>query len=110
LNPARKIASDFAFFNFLCIIQKVFAGQVEMRGTWKSLGLLFRLSALTLGAAFGSLLLGIALDRFLNTAPFGTLCLMIVGILIGTISVYRTVQREYQSIAAQVHRNDNGGK
>lgn len=81
-----------------------------MRGTWNSLNLLFRLSALTLGAAFGSLLLGIALDRLMHTAPFGTLCLMVVGILIGTISVYRAVQREYQSIAAQDHRTDNGGK
>lgn len=81
-----------------------------MRRTWKSLSLLFRLSALTLGAAFGSLLLGIALDRWLNTAPFGTLCLMVVGILIGTISVYRAVQREYQLLAAQDHRTDNGGR
>lgn len=81
-----------------------------MHGTWKSVGLLFRLSALTLGAAFGSLLLGIALDRFLSTAPLGTLCLMVVGILIGTIGVYRTVQQEYQTIAAQAHRTDNGGR
>lgn len=81
-----------------------------MRGTGQSLGLLFRLSALTLGAAFGSLLLGIAIDQFMGTAPFGTLCLMVIGILIGTIGVYRTVQREYQSIAAQDHRTDNGGR
>ena len=98
------------FFNFLCIIQQVFTGQVDMRGAWDSLSLLFRLSALTLGAAFGSLLLGIWLDRLMGTTPFGTLCLMIVGILVGTISIYRTVQREYQNIAAQDHRTDHGGR
>ncbi len=80
-----------------------------MRGTWMGLGLLFRLSALTLGAAFGSLLLGIWLDRTLGTAPFGTLCLMVCGIFIGTLSVYRIVQQANREIADSNHRNDSTG-
>ena len=72
---------------------------VRMRGTWTGLELVFRLSALTLGAAFGSLLLGIWLDRTLGTAPFGTLCLMVLGILIGTIGAYRAVQEANERIS-----------
>ncbi len=70
-----------------------------MRNTWTGLGLLFRLSALTLSATFGSLLVGILLDRLLGMAPFGTLCLMVLGILIGTISVYRTVKEANQQLS-----------
>ncbi len=80
-----------------------------MRGTWTELGLLFRLSALTLGAAFGSLLFGIWLDHILGTAPFSTLCLMVVGILVGTIGVYRTVSETYRQIADGNHRKDSTG-
>ncbi len=70
-----------------------------MRNTWTGLGLLFRLSALTLSATFGSLLVGILLDRLLGMAPFGTLCLMVLGILIGTISVYRIVKEANQQLS-----------
>ncbi len=80
-----------------------------MRGTLTGLGLLFRLSALTLGAAFGSLLLGIWLDRTLGTAPLGTLCLMVLGILVGTLGVYRTVKEANQAITDAGHRNDFTG-
>ena len=81
-----------------------------MRNTLTSLGLLFRLSALTLGATFGSLLLGIWLDRVMGTAPFGTLCLMIGGIFFGTLGVYRTVRQAIEVIANQDRRSDNGGR
>jgi F0F1-type ATP synthase assembly protein I len=73
-----------------------------MRGTWEALGLLFRLSALFTASAFGSLLLGIWLDRTLGTAPFGTLILMIAGIVVGTIAVYR--------IVTEANQNLSGGK
>jgi F0F1-type ATP synthase assembly protein I len=66
------------------------------------------LSALTLGAAFGSLLLGIWLDRTMGTAPFGTLCWMVIGILGGTIAVYRAVKQANQAIA-DAGRTDNKG-
>lgn len=70
-----------------------------MQNTWTGWGLLFRLSALTLSTTFGSLLVGILLDRLLGMAPFGTLCLMVLGILIGTISVYRIVKEANQQLS-----------
>lgn len=82
---------------------------MQMRGTITGLGLLFRLSALTIGAAFGSLLLGIWLDRTLGTAPLMTLCWMVLGILIGTLGVYRTVKEANQAIADASHLNDLPG-
>jgi F0F1-type ATP synthase assembly protein I len=82
-----------------------------MRDTWTGLGLLFRLSAFTLGAAFGSLLLGIWLDRTMGTAPICTLFLMVFGIVLGTISVYRTVRAANEALANAGQRQDSkGGK
>jgi F0F1-type ATP synthase assembly protein I len=79
-----------------------------MRDTWTGLALVFRLSALTLGATFGSLLLGILIDRTLSTAPLGTLCLMVIGILIGTVGVYRSVKEANQQISR--HCDDDGSQ
>ncbi len=80
-----------------------------MRGTFTGLALLFRLSAITLGAAFGSLLIGIFLDRTLGTAPFSTLCLMVLGILVGAVSIYRTVQQANDAITDEDDRTDSMG-
>ena len=82
-----------------------------MRGTWSGLGLLFRLSGITLGATFGSLLLGILIDRLLGIAPLSTLCFMIIGILAGTIAVYRIVKEANQQISGNSDDDDlRGGK
>ncbi len=77
-----------------------------MRETWTGLGLLFRVSALTLGATFGSLGLGLALDYALGSAPFGTLCLMVMGIWLGTLAVYRSVKQANEQIIAQSRRKE----
>lgn len=69
-----------------------------MHQTWTGLGLLFRVSALTLGATFGSVGLGLALDYALGSAPFGTLCLMVLGIWLGTLAVYRSVKEANEQI------------
>jgi F0F1-type ATP synthase assembly protein I len=78
-----------------------------MREMWTGLGLLFRLSALTLGATFGSLGLGIALDHALGSAPFGTLCLMIMGIWLGTLAVYRSVKEANEQIVQSRMKEEN---
>ena len=76
---------------------------------------MFRLSALTLGATFAPLLAGIWIDRAFGTAPFGALCLIVLGILVGTVGVYRVVQDAYRQIAArtdedrQVRDDSRGG-
>ncbi|MEW5721173.1 MAG: AtpZ/AtpI family protein [Chloroflexota bacterium] len=80
-----------------------------MRETWTGLGLLFRLSALTLSATFGSLALGILLDHALGTAPFGTLCLMVFGIWLGTLAVYQSV-KEANDQVTQSLRMKEGNK
>lgn len=72
-----------------------------MRETWTGLSLLFRLSALTLGATFGFLALGLVLDRVLGSAPFATLCLMVLGIWLGMLAVYRTVKEANEQVYSQ---------
>ncbi len=72
-----------------------------MREGFTSLGLLFRLSALTLGAAFGSLLIGIGIDQAFGSAPFCTLGAMVLGIIGGTIAIYRSVQAANQALASR---------
>jgi len=80
-----------------------------MRETWTGIALVFRLSALTLGATFGSLLVGIWIDRTFGTAPFGALVLIVIGILSGTIGVYRIVQDAYRQLADKQDENDSRG-
>ncbi|CAG0947249.1 ATP synthase protein I [Anaerolineae bacterium] len=70
-----------------------------MRETLKALDLLFRLSALFLVSTFIPLLLGIWLDRTMGTAPLLTLLLMVSGIILGTIAVYRVVAEANQRLA-----------
>lgn len=67
--------------------------------------LVMRLSALTLGATFAPLLFGIWIDRTFGTAPFGALVLIVLGILGGTVAVYRTVQDAYRQIAARAEKD-----
>jgi F0F1-type ATP synthase assembly protein I len=69
-----------------------------MHEPWSGVALFFRLSALTLGAILGPLLLGVFLDRTLGSAPFVTLCLSMLGILGGTAAIYRIVNEEYKRI------------
>jgi F0F1-type ATP synthase assembly protein I len=76
--------------------------EVTMRG-WREglsgLALLFQLSALVLAAALGPLLIGLALDRALGTAPLITLACALLGIAVGTIGTYRIVTRANQRIS-----------
>lgn len=77
-----------------------------MRDTWTGLSLFVRLSALTLGATFGSIGLGIVLDNVLGSAPFGTLCLVILGIWLGTLAVYRSVKEANERITQSRMKED----
>jgi F0F1-type ATP synthase assembly protein I len=70
-----------------------------MRETWTGVALVFRLSALTLGATFVPLVIGVWIDRTFRTAPFGALSLIVLGILGGTIGVYRIVQDAYRQVS-----------
>ena len=63
--------------------------------------LFFRLSAIFLSAIFCPLLFGIWIDRHAGTAPLGTLCLTIGGVLVGTVAIYRNIAAMYQHIGGR---------
>lgn len=73
----------------------------DWRKNLNGVQLFFQLSAILLTAILGSLLLGIFLDRSLGIAPLGTLCLTSSGILLGTATIYRVVNRAYKSIGGR---------
>jgi F0F1-type ATP synthase assembly protein I len=60
--------------------------------------LVIQLTITVVVAAFLPLLLGIWLDRQLHTSPFITLFMMMLGITIGTLLVYRNVADVYRRI------------
>lgn len=60
--------------------------------------LVIQLTITVVVAAFLPLLLGIWLDRQLHTSPFITLFMMIVGITVGTVMVYRSVADIYKRL------------
>ena len=78
-----------------------------MRETICELELLFRLSALVLASTFLPLLLGLWVDRTMNTAPLATLSCMVSGIIFGTIAVYRIVNRANEQIAPHPPKDSN---
>ena len=65
------------------------------------LDLVFQLTVLLLGMIIGPLLLGLWIDRAANTSPFATLCLILVGVLGGTIAMYRIIKDAYKRIGGQ---------
>lgn len=60
--------------------------------------LVIQLTITVVVAAFLPLLLGIWLDRQLHTSPLITLFMMMLGITVGTIAVYRNVASVYKRV------------
>jgi F0F1-type ATP synthase assembly protein I len=58
--------------------------------------LALQISSILLCSVFGSLFGGIWLDRKLGTAPWLMLILMVVGLVIATYIIYRTVKEPHQ--------------
>lgn len=52
----------------------------------------------------GSLLVGVWIDRTLDTSPFGVLFFSLLGIIIGSLAVYRQVVRAMNAAAAEQPR------
>lgn len=71
------------------------------RDPFSGITLFFQLSTLVLGATFGSLLIGLWFDRTFGSAPFGTMCLVILGLFAGTVAVYRVVNDTYKGIGGR---------
>ncbi len=70
-----------------------------MRG-WRDpvlgVGLILQLTITVVVAALFPLLLGIWLDRLLNTSPFLTLVATVLGVTLGSIAVHRRVNDIYK--------------
>lgn len=60
--------------------------------------LVIQLTITVVVAAFLPLLLGIWLDRQLHTSPIITLFMMMLGITVGTVAVYRNIAGVYKRI------------
>lgn len=60
-------------------------------GSWRNYNLAMQISSILLCSTFGSLGLGIWLDRKLGTIPCLTLLLMILGLAFAMYAIYRTV-------------------
>ena len=60
--------------------------------------LVIQLTITVVVATFLPLLLGIWLDRQLHTSPLVTLSMMVLGITVGTVAVYRNVADVYKRI------------
>jgi F0F1-type ATP synthase assembly protein I len=63
-------------------------------GPFKGYYLFVQISGILLCSVFGSLGLGIWLDRKLGTAPWLLLLLMILGIAFAMYTIYRAVKEE----------------
>ncbi len=63
------------------------------------LGLVIQLTIVIVVSILVPLGLGIFLDRLLRTSPCITLFLMVLGITLGTVAVYREVNAVYNRVA-----------
>ncbi len=69
------------------------------RGPMLGIGLVIQLTMVIVVAILVPLGLGIFLDRLLQTSPLITLFLMVLGITLGTVAVYREVNAVYDRVA-----------
>ncbi len=68
-------------------------------GPMLGIGLIIQLTMVIVVAILVPLGLGIFLDRLLQTSPLITLFLMVLGITLGTVAVYREVNAVYDRVA-----------
>ncbi len=70
-----------------------------MRDPMIGSGLIIRLTVIVVMAGLAPLLFGIFLDRLLQTSPCITLFLMVLGVTLGTVAVFRQVNTVYNRVA-----------
>lgn len=63
-----------------------------------SAGILAQLSFALVTAIVAPLLVGIALSKFFNLGPLAVVGAMAVGVLIGSLAVYRIVKSAYEQL------------
>jgi F0F1-type ATP synthase assembly protein I len=64
-------------------------------------GIMFQLSFAIVIAMLAPLLIGIWIDRTFNTGPICLLLLMVVGVALGSLTVYRIVKDAYDQLNAK---------
>jgi len=62
-------------------------------------GILFQLSFAIVIAMLAPLLLGIWIDRTFNTGPVFVLVLVVIGVALGSLTVYRIVKDSYEQLS-----------
>ncbi len=70
-----------------------------MRDPMIGSGLIIRLTVIVVIAGLAPLLFGIFVDRLLQTSPCITLFLMVLGVTLGTVAVFRQVNTVYNRVA-----------
>ena len=61
-------------------------------------GILFQLSFAIVIAMLAPLLIGIWIDRTFNTGPVFVLVLVVIGVALGSLTVYRIVKDAYEQL------------
>ncbi len=70
-----------------------------MRDPMIGSGLILRLAAILVLAGLAPLVIGILLDRFLQTSPCITLFFLVLSMSLGTVAVVRQINAVYVQIA-----------
>ncbi len=70
-----------------------------MRDPMIGSGLILRLAAIVVLAGLAPLVIGILLDRLLQTSPCITLFLLVLSMSLGTVAVVRQINAVYVQIA-----------
>ncbi len=71
----------------------------DSREPMPNLNLVGQLLVVLVVALVAPLVLGILLDRLLQTSPLVTLFLLVLGTTLGTVAVYREVNAVYDRVA-----------
>ena len=59
----------------------------------KGLSFAYRISSELLAALIVSVILGLLIDKFFDTSPFGLILLIILGFFAGLLNIYRLIRR-----------------
>lgn len=79
-----------------------------MRRDWGPLALVSQLGLTMVGSILLGLVVGLWIDAHFGTRPWGTLALSLLGIVVGTVGVYRLVTTSIQEVG-DVRRSEGDG-
>ncbi len=65
----------------------------ENKSSLKGLSFAYRISSELLAALIVSVILGLLIDKFFDSRPFGLISLIILGFFAGLLNIYRLIRR-----------------